>query len=98
MKRRKQLVALCLAPLAVGISFPVVAQESLPLAFMRTSDYRALSLEEKVRLAQDFMRSFCGSLTMPIVPFVHCIDDGVDDHPAGEPIFDDLKACVRALS
>lgn len=98
MKRVKLLAALGLATCGIGASLPAFAQDNLPLAYMRAGDYRDLDHQEKVSLVKDFMRTFCGSLTMPVVPFVQCIDEAIAEHSAGQPIFADLKACIRMLS
>jgi hypothetical protein len=98
VKRAKFIAAMALAWYAVGAPLPLSAQDGLPLAFMRAGDYRGLSHAQKVDLARDFMRSFCGSLAMPIVPFVRCIDEGTIRHGAGQPIFNELKTCIRTLS
>lgn len=86
-----------LAVSCLGVPLAVAAQDGLPLAYMRAGDYRSSSFDEKVALSRDFMRSFCGSPRMPIVAFVRCVDQRVVGHSSGQPVFDDLKHCVRTL-
>lgn len=92
------MMGMALAVIGAVAAIPAGAAESLPLAFMRARDYRALEVEDKLALTRDFMRTFCGSLTMPVDAFVRCADSGTARLRPGEPIFDSLKDCVRTLS
>ena len=70
------------------------ATPATTLLYLDRSGWELASREERIALAADFMRVFCGNPAMPAADLVRCLDHAGD---AGS-IFERAMACVAGVA
>lgn len=74
------------------------ARTPTPLWLMNVAAWRDAGPEERAALIADYMRVFCGSITMSNQAFERCLNHRSDDGQAGNSMFPLAAQCVADLS